>query len=102
VTSLFIESVQLQKGHPRSTIQCMLSCMPSLTADEPAAYTMERPHGRSEFLLLCDHASNLIPQSLGSRTRRHAALQPHSLDIGVAGVAKHLSTALDATLLLQS
>ena len=80
----------------------MLSCMPILAADEPAAFTMERPHGGSEFLLVCDHASSLIPRSLGALGLDHAQLASHiAWDIGAAAVARNLSTALDATLLLQ-
>lgn len=81
----------------------MLPCMPLLTADEPPAFTMERPQGRSEFLLVCDHASRLVPHSLGSLGLDDTQLASHiAWDIGAAGVAKRLSTALDATLLLQS
>ena len=81
----------------------MLPCMPLLTADEPVAFTMERPLGRSEFLLVCDHASRLVPHSLGSLGLDDTQLASHiAWDIGAAGVAKRLSTALDATLLLQS
>ena len=81
----------------------MLTCMPFLTADEPAAFTTERPQGRSEFLLVCDHASRLVPQSLGSLGLDDSQLASHiAWDIGAAGVAKMLSTAVDATLLLQS
>ena len=81
----------------------MLPCMPLLNADEPAAFTMERPQGRSEFLLVCDHASRRVPHSLGSLGLDDTQLASHiAWDIGAAGVAKQLSTALDATLLLQS
>ena len=81
----------------------MLPRMPLITADEPAAFTIERPQGRSEFLLVCDHASRLVPHSLGSLGLDDTQLASHiAWDIGAAGVAKRLSTALDATLLLQS
>ncbi len=77
--------------------------MPLLTADEPAAFTMERPQGRSEFLLVCDHASRLLPRSLGSLGLDDTQLVSHiAWDIGAADVARRLSTALDAPLLLQS
>jgi predicted N-formylglutamate amidohydrolase len=77
--------------------------MPLLAADEPVAFTLERPQGRSEFLLICDHASRLVPRSLGSLGLDDTQLASHiAWDIGAAGVAKRLSTALDATLLLQS
>ena len=80
----------------------MLPRMPLLTADDPAAYTLDRPQGRSEFLLVCDHASRQIPRSLGSLGLDDAQLVSHiAWDIGAAGVAKQLSIALDATLLLQ-
>jgi predicted N-formylglutamate amidohydrolase len=80
----------------------MLLCMPLLTADEPAAFTLERPQGRSEFLLVCDHASRLVPKALGSLGLDDTQLASHiAWDIGAAAVARRLSTALDATLLLQ-
>src|SRR4051812_23486319 len=88
-----------QRPHATSA---MLACMPLLTADEPAAFTLERPHGRSDFLLVCDHASRRVPTSLGSLGLDDAQLASHvAWDIGAAGVAKQLSIALDATLLLQ-
>lgn len=81
----------------------MLSRMPILTADEPAAFTMERPQGRSEFVLVCDHASRLVPRSLGSLGLDDTQLASHiAWDIGAVGVARQLSAALDATLLLQN
>jgi len=81
----------------------MLPCMPLLTADEPVAFTIERLQGRSEFLFVCDHASRLVPHSLGSLGLDETQLASHiAWDIGAAGVAKQLSTALDATLLLQN
>jgi predicted N-formylglutamate amidohydrolase len=80
----------------------MLACMPLLTAADPVAFTVERPQGRSDFLLVCDHASRVVPRSLGSLGLDDTQLASHiAWDIGAAAVAKHLSTALDATLLLQ-
>jgi predicted N-formylglutamate amidohydrolase len=77
--------------------------MPLLTAHEPAPFTIELPQGRSEFLLVCDHASRLVPKALGSLGLDEAQLASHiAWDIGAAGVARQLSAALDATLLLQS
>jgi predicted N-formylglutamate amidohydrolase len=77
--------------------------MPLLTAHEPTAFTIELPQGRSEFLLVCDHASRLVPHSLASLGLDDTQLATHiAWDIGAAAVAKQLSAALDATLLLQS
>ena len=81
----------------------MLPCMPLLAAHEPPAFFIERPRGGSEFILVCDHASRLVPQALGSLGLDDAQLASHiAWDIGAAGVARQLSAALDATLLLQS
>ncbi|MEO8061668.1 MAG: N-formylglutamate amidohydrolase [Pseudomonadota bacterium] len=77
--------------------------MTLITADEPAAFTLERPHGRSEFLFVCDHSSRLVPQSLRPLGLDDTQLASHiAWDIGAADVAKRLSATLDATLLLQS
>ena len=77
--------------------------MPLLTTNEPAALTVERSTGASDFLLVCDHASRLIPQSLGSLGLDAAQLSSHiAWDIGAAGVARQLSALLDATAILQN
>jgi predicted N-formylglutamate amidohydrolase len=95
--------VDIDAGSRSRIIQCMLPCMPLLTADDPAAFTIERPQGRSEFLLVCDHASRLVPHSLASLGLDDTQLATHiAWDIGAANVAKRLSAALDATLLLQN
>jgi predicted N-formylglutamate amidohydrolase len=73
-----------------------------ISPDDPPAFTVQRPQGRSEFLLVCDHASRRIPKSLGSLGLDETQLGSHiAWDIGAADVATQLSAALDATLLLQ-
>ena len=65
--------------------------------------TIERPQGKSEFLLVCDHASRLIPRSLGTLGLDEVQLASHvAWDIGAASVARKLSALLDATLVLQN
>ena len=60
-----------------------------------------RPHGTGRFVLLCDHASNYIPEELdnlglpASETARHIAW-----DIGAAGVAEALSEMFDSPAIL--
>lgn len=62
----------------------------------------QNQHGRSPFLLTCDHYGCLIPPSLDrlgideTEARRHIAW-----DIGIAGVAERMSAALDAHLIAQ-
>ena len=61
-----------------------------------------KEQGRSPFLLICDHYGRLIPPSLRglgigeTEARRHIAW-----DIGIAGVAERMATALDAHLIAQ-
>jgi predicted N-formylglutamate amidohydrolase len=72
-----------------------------LEADEPPAYKIERPHGQSPFFLTCDHASARIPKKLGSLGVAAEDLQRHiAWDIGSAGVAVKLASALDAFAIL--
>lgn len=71
--------------------------------DEPLAFSIERPQGSSAFVLACDHASRRIPRSLGDLGLSAADRAAHiAWDIGAAAVARRLSAALDATLLLQN
>jgi predicted N-formylglutamate amidohydrolase len=74
-----------------------------LAADEPAALALEREHGASPFLLICDHASRRIPRALGDLGVSEADRQRHvAWDIGAAGVATRLAAALDAFAILQN
>ena len=71
--------------------------------DEPHPVTVEREHGESPFFLTCDHASNQIPESLGTLGLDRAELQRHiAWDIGAAAVSRQLAEQLDATLVLQN
>lgn len=74
-----------------------------LGPDEPPPFELFRAQGRSNFVLLVDHASSRIPQCLGnlglplSELRRHIAW-----DIGALVVAQRVSAALDAPLIAQN
>src|SRR6187402_2537540 len=74
-----------------------------LADDEPGPFRVEREHGASAFMLICDHAGRRIPRALGdlgldeSERSRHIAW-----DIGADGLASHLSARLDATLIAQT
>jgi predicted N-formylglutamate amidohydrolase len=81
----------------------MTSFSPLLSTSEPPALTIERPQGASDLLFACDHASRLVPQSLGSLGLTQAQLCSHiAWDIGAAGVTRRLSALLDATAVLQN
>jgi predicted N-formylglutamate amidohydrolase len=74
-----------------------------LAPDEPPAFALDREHGGSPFLLICDHASRRIPRVLGDLGVPESELQRHvAWDIGAAGVASHLAATLDAFLILQN
>jgi predicted N-formylglutamate amidohydrolase len=74
-----------------------------LESHEPAPVTVERESSASPFFLICDHASNRIPECLGSLGLGAEDLNRHiAWDIGAAGVAGHLSQQLDATLVMQN
>ena len=74
-----------------------------LADDEPAAFTVVRPEGASRFLLVCDHASNRIPRTLGTLGVSEADLQRHiAWDVGAAAMARRISERLDAPLVLQN
>ncbi len=71
--------------------------------DEPPAYEIERPAGVSPFLLTADHAGRLIPRILGDLGLPEAERARHiAWDIGIGGVTRRLSEALDATAILQN
>ena len=74
-----------------------------LAADEPPPFVIERIHGTSPYLLVCEHAGKLIPRRLGDLGLDAGDLERHiAWDIGAADVARGLSQRLDATLITQT
>src|SRR5437868_4976235 len=68
-----------------------------LGAADPPAVEFINPQGSSPFLLIGDHAGNLIPQSLGTLGLDARELERHiAWDIGIAALGKALSEQLDA------
>ena len=62
----------------------------------------ERAAGTSDFLIICDHAGNLMPNSLGSYGLSASDFERHlAYDIGALEVSRLLSDTLDAELLYQ-
>jgi predicted N-formylglutamate amidohydrolase len=82
-------------------IPSLLPCSPLLDAEDPPPFTVFNPDGRASVILVCDHASNAIPQRM-----RNLGLEPQELarhiawDIGAAAVTRHLSLRLDAPAVL--
>jgi predicted N-formylglutamate amidohydrolase len=73
-----------------------------LAPDEPPPVAEYNTEGRSQFLLVCDHAGRRIPRALDSLGVAEADLARHiAWDIGIEGVARRLSALLDAHLIMQ-
>jgi predicted N-formylglutamate amidohydrolase len=74
-----------------------------LAPDEPSPVRVLREAGRSDLFLTADHAGRAIPSSLGRLGLTQAELDRHiAWDIGIANVTERLSSALDATAVLQT
>jgi predicted N-formylglutamate amidohydrolase len=74
-----------------------------LAADEEAPVQVDNADGPSPFLFVADHAGNAMPRALGRLGIAQAECERHiALDIGIAGVARLLADALDATLIRQN
>ncbi|MBW9055454.1 N-formylglutamate amidohydrolase [Rhizobium mesosinicum] len=63
---------------------------------------IERAHGKSPVLLICEHASRTLPEHFGNLGLSEEALSSHiAWDPGALAVARAISAALDATLIYQ-
>jgi len=70
-------------------------------ADLPAVDFIN-PQGASSFLLIGDHAGNLVPQSLGTLGLDPRELERHiAWDIGIAALGRALAEKLDAPFIAQ-
>jgi predicted N-formylglutamate amidohydrolase len=77
--------------------------VPLLGPDEPPAVELVNAQGSSHAVLICDHASNRVPQRLDSLGLDTAQLAEHiAWDPGAAEVARLLSEQLDAPLVLSA
>jgi predicted N-formylglutamate amidohydrolase len=74
-----------------------------LAADEPPSFIELRRDGRSNFVIVVDHASRRIPRALGDLGLPPDQLDRHiAWDIGALGVARRMAEALDAPLIAQN
>ena len=74
-----------------------------LMADDPAPFQIINPGGTSPFLLLGDHAGNLVPRTLNALGLPEAELARHiGWDIGIAELGGMLAEALDAVFVRQT
>lgn len=76
---------------------------PLLQPGEPSPVTLLHEQAESDILLVCEHASNRFPHSLGSLGLDEPATISHvAWDPGALGVSTHLSQLLDASLIHQN
>src|SRR5260370_26680895 len=74
-----------------------------LGADEPAPVMVYNADGESPFVLVADHAGNIMPRALRHLGIAEAECERHiALDIGIAGLGRLLADALDAMLIQQN
>lgn len=67
---------------------------------EPVA--VENPNGKGEVVLICEHASQRLPQRYGNLGLSDEALSSHiAWDPGALAVARRMSKSLDGTLVYQ-
>jgi predicted N-formylglutamate amidohydrolase len=74
-----------------------------LAADEPSPVAVRNENGAAPFLIVADHAGNLVPRALHGLGVSDTERARHiGWDIGIAGVVRLLADALDATLVQQN
>ena len=74
-----------------------------LEPDEPPAFLELGRQGRSNFVIVVDHAGRRIPRRLKNLGLPESELRRHiAWDIGALGVARQMAATLDATLVAQN
>jgi predicted N-formylglutamate amidohydrolase len=74
-----------------------------LAAGDAAPVTVHNEAGCSPFLIVADHAGNLMPRTLGRLGISESECERHiAWDIGIAGVSRLMADALDATVVQQN
>jgi predicted N-formylglutamate amidohydrolase len=74
-----------------------------LEPDEPPAFSQWHTEGRSNFIIVADHASNRIPRRLDNLGLPASELKRHiAWDLGCLSVAKQVAAALGAPLIAQN
>ncbi|MGC2032004.1 MAG: N-formylglutamate amidohydrolase [Steroidobacteraceae bacterium] len=80
-----------------------MSSQTLLAPDEPPPFIEVGRQGRSNFVIVVDHASPRIPRRLQNLGLPASELQRHiAWDIGALGVARQTAAALDAVLVAQN
>ncbi|MCR6499991.1 N-formylglutamate amidohydrolase [Shinella sp. CPCC 101442] len=73
-----------------------------LTGEEGDPVALENASARGRVILVCEHASRLLPKSLGTLGLSQEALASHiAWDPGALAVARRMAKSLDAALIFQ-
>lgn len=73
-----------------------------LTGEEGDPVALENAAARGRVILVCEHASRLLPKALGTLGLSEEALASHiAWDPGALAVARRMAADLDATLIFQ-
>lgn len=74
---------------------------PLLAANEPPPFKVLNPEATTPVLLVCDHASDVFPASLGTLGLDPPARRCHlAIDIGAGRLTEHLAASLGVTTVL--
>jgi predicted N-formylglutamate amidohydrolase len=74
-----------------------------LMAGEPAPARVENEKGRGQCIVVCDHASNRVPKSLGTLGLKKSDLEKHiAWDPGTEIIGRHIAQKIDAPLVCSS
>ena len=77
--------------------------MPLLGDKDPPPVEISNPAGSARFLLIADHAGNVVPERLAGLGVDEAELHRHiGWDIGIAGLGEQLSGLIDASFIRQT
>ena len=72
-----------------------------LNSREKPPYSVYNPQGQSGLVLVCDHAQNAIPRSLGTLGLSQTTLDTHiALDIGCEALSAAVADRLDCVLVI--
>ena len=71
--------------------------MPNTVSGDLPPFELVAPEARADFIVVCDHASNVLPPEYGTLGLPAREFERHiAWDIGAAGVARRLAAALAA------
>ncbi len=75
---------------------------PELLVSDESSVLVENITGKSDVILVCEHAGKLLPEEVGSLGISDAVLESHiGWDLGAAALSREVARLLDSTLILQ-